>query len=283
MAGSVYFAPAIPIAALVPLANKATMDLATIIGFVLTWGVIIYSMMHASHGAIGAYIKPSEMLLVFGGAIGAALMSMPLHNITGAVGFIKKWIFSKHSHIEHTIKEMVNYAEVARRDGVLALESVAREAPDPFLRRGLQLTIDGTDPEIIERIMRIEIDSMLERHKHGKHFWASMAKFGPGCGLVACLCAQVGMFLHLDGDPAKIGHALAGALTGTLYGALLQNLAAGPIAEKLGLLSKEEAFAKEIMLQGVLSIQAGNNPRVVEMQLMSFLSNKQQAAMPKAA
>ena len=132
--------------------------------------------------------------------------------------------------------------------------------PIAFLRRGLQLTIDGTDPEIIERIMRIEIESMSERHKHGKHFWASIAKFGPGCGLIACLCAQVGMFRHLDGDAAIIGKTLAGALTGTLYGALMQNVFAGPIAEKLGLKSKEELFAKEIILQGVLSIQAGNNP-----------------------
>src|SRR5678815_5920809 len=95
------------------------------------------------------------MFLVFGGSIGAALLSMPLHNLTNAVGFIKKWLFNKEAHVEHIIKEMVNYAETARRDGVLALESVAREAPDPFLRRGLQLTIDGTDPEIIERIMPV--------------------------------------------------------------------------------------------------------------------------------
>jgi chemotaxis protein MotA len=259
------------------------MDLATLIGYILAWGALMYGMHHASEGQIGAYLVPAEALLVVGCALGATMASMPFHSVAGALMCVKKIILSKSAHLEHLIKEMVQYAETARRDGVLALETVAREAPDPFLRRGLQLTIDGTDPEIIERIMRIEIDSMLERHKHGKHFWASMAKFGPGCGLVACLCAQVGMFMHLDGDPGKIGHALAGALTGTLYGALLQNLGAGPIAEKLGVLSKEEAFAKEIMLQGVLSIQAGNNPRVVEMQLMSFLSNKQQNALPKAA
>ena len=131
--------------------------------------------------------------------------------------------------------------------------------------------------------MRIEIEAMTERHKHGKHFWGSIAKFGPGCGLVACLCAQVAMFRNLNGDPGIIGKALAGALTGTLYGALVQNVVAGPIAEKLGLKSKEEAFTKEIILQGVLSIQAGNNPRVVEMQLLSFLSTKQQSTMAKAA
>jgi chemotaxis protein MotA len=259
------------------------MDLATIIGYVLAWGCLAYGAFHASHGAIGAYIKPGEVILVGGCALGAAIASMPLHSITGSLASVKKMLFAGETHVEHLIKEMVQYAETARRDGVLALESVAREAPDPFLRRGLQLTIDGTDPEIIERIMRIEIEAMTERHKHGKHFWASLAKFGPGCGLIACLTAQVAMFKNLAGDPAVIGAALAVALTGTLYGALLQNMIAGPVAEKLGLRSKEEQFSKEVILQGVLSIQAGNNPRVVEMQLLSFLSSKQQATLAKAA
>ena len=259
------------------------MDLATIIGLVLAWGAVVYSMFHCTEGDLGAYLKPGEMLLVFGGSIGAAMLSMPLHNLTGAVGFIKKWLFNKDAHVEHTIKEMVQYAETARRDGVLALESVSREAPDPFLRRGLQLTIDGTDPEIIERILRIEIEAMAERHKHGKHLFHTLAKFGPGFGLMATLIAQVAMFKNLGGDASLIGNALAVALTGTLYGCILQNLIAGPVAEKLALRSAEEVFAKEIVLQGVLSIQAGNNPRVVEMQLLSFLSTKQQATLAKAA
>jgi len=259
------------------------MDLATIIGLVLAWGAVLFSMFHASEGQMGAYFKPNEIFLVLGGSVGAALLSMPLHNLTNAVSFLKKWLFNKEAHVEHTIKDMVQYAETARRDGVLALESVAREAPDAFLRRGLQLTIDGTDPEIIERILRIEIEAMSERHKHGKHLFHTLAKFGPGFGLMATLIAQVAMFLHLDGNASVIGKALAIALTGTLYGCILQNLVAGPVAEKLALRSQEEVFAKEIIMAGVLSIQAGNNPRVVEMQLMSFLSPKQQAAMPKAA
>ncbi|HEX4053217.1 MAG TPA: MotA/TolQ/ExbB proton channel family protein [Tepidisphaeraceae bacterium] len=259
------------------------MDLATVIGLVLAWLAVLWSMFHASEGAMGAYFKPNEILLVLGGSVGAAMVSMPMHAVAGVLAYLKKIVLNKETHIEHVIKEMVQYAETARRDGVLALESVAREAPDPFLRRGLQLTIDGTDPEIIERILRIEIESMSERHKHGKHFFGSLAKFGPGFGLMATLIAQVAMFRNLAGDASVIGNALAIALTGTLYGCMLQNLVAGPMAEKLGLRSHEEVFAKEIMLQGVLSIQAGNNPRVVEMQLMSFLSSKQQAAIPKAA
>jgi chemotaxis protein MotA len=259
------------------------MDLASIFGMILAWGAVLYSMWHCTEGAMGAYFKPGELFLVFGGSLGAAMLSMPMHTVTGAISYVKKWLFNKEAHIEHIIKEMVQYAETARRDGVLALETVAREAPDAFLRRGLQLTIDGTDPEIIERILRIEIDSMVERHKHGKHFFGTLAKFGPGFGLMATLIAQVAMFRALGGDASVIGAALAVALTGTLYGCMLQNLVAGPISEKLAMRSHEEAFAKEIMLQGVLSIQAGNNPRVVEMQLLSFLSSKQQSALPKAA
>src|SRR6478736_7250809 len=259
------------------------MDLATLIGYVLAWGALLYGAHHASHGALTAYIKPGEILLVGGCALGATLASMPLHSVMGALKSTKKMLFSKDAHIEHLIKEMVTYAETARRDGVLALESVAREAPDPFLRRGLQLTIDGTDPEVIERIMRIEVEAMAERHKHGKHLFHTLAKFGPGFGLMATLIAQVAMFRSLGGDASVIGNALAIALTGTLYGCILQNLIAGPVAEKLAMRSQEEVFLKEIVLQGILSIQAGNNPRVVEMQLLSFLSTKQQAALPKAA
>ena len=207
------------------------MDLATIIGLVLAWGAVLFSMFHASEGAMGSYFKPGELFLVFGGSLGAALLSMPLHNITGAVGYIKKWLMNKHAHIEHLIKEMVQYAETAcARDGVLAAGN-GRLAGSPLMRfsaAGLQLTIDGTDPEIIERILRIEIEAMIERHKHGKHLFHTLAKFGPGFGLMATLIAQVAMFRHLDGDASVIGKALAIALTGTLYGCILQNLIAKP-------------------------------------------------------
>src|SRR5437762_13742312 len=117
------------------------MDLATMFGLLLAWGAVVYSMYHASHGALEAYFKLAEIFLVLGGSIGAAMLSMPLHTITGAVSFMKKWIFNKDAHVEHLITQMVQYAETARRDGVLALEAVARDAPDRFLRRGLQLTI----------------------------------------------------------------------------------------------------------------------------------------------
>src|SRR3984957_17686496 len=199
------------------------MDLATLFGVLLAWGAVLFSMWHVTEGAMGAYFKPPELFLVFGGSLGAAMLSMPLHNITGVFNYLKKWAFNKDAHIEHVIKEMVQYAETARRDGVLALETVAREAPDAFLRRGLQLTIDGTDPEIIERILRIEIEAMSEGHKHRNHLFGLLRKFGPALRSMATLIAQVAMFCHLDDHAAVSGKALAIPVTGTLYGCILEN------------------------------------------------------------
>ncbi len=259
------------------------MDIGTVLGYGIAWGALGFGMWHITHGAIGPYIKPTEVILVGGCAVGAAIAGTPLKAIIASLKASKKLFSGGHHDTAHIIKEIVGYAETARRDGVLALEQASKDHPDPFMRRGLQLTIDGTDPEVVERILRIEIDAMIERHKHGKHFWAAVAKFGPGCGLLACLVAQIALFKNLNGDPAAIGSALAVALVGTLYGAMIQNVIAGPIAEKLGFISKEEAFAKEVMMQGLLSIQAGNNPRVVEMQLMSFVTTGQQQVMMRQA
>ena len=141
-----------------------------------------------------------------------------------------------------------------------------------FFAAGCNSPSTAPIPEIIERILRIEIEAMVRTPQARQALFRTLAKFGPGFGLMATLIAQVAMFRTWAATPSVIGKALAIALTGTLYGCMLQNLVAGPIAEKLALARPEEAFAKEIMLQGVLSIQAGNNPRVVEMQLMSFLS-----------
>ena len=259
------------------------MDFGSFLGYGIAWGSLGFGMWHVTHGAIGPYIKPTEVILVGGCALGATVAGTPLGAIVTAFKASKKLFGGAHHDTEHLIKEIVEFAETARRDGVLALEEASKSHPDPFMRRGLQLTIDGTDPEVVERILRIEIDAMTERHKHGKHFWAALAKFGPGCGLLACLVAQIALFKNLDGDAAAIGGALAVALVGTLYGAMIQNVIAGPIAEKLAFLSKEEAFAKEVMMQGLLSIQAGNNPRVVEMQLLSFVTTAKQETMAKAA
>jgi chemotaxis protein MotA len=208
-------------------------------------------------------------------------LSMPLKSILSVGGYVKNWLFTKESSMEELIKQIVGYAEIARRDGMLALEGALKQQPDPFLRKGLQLAMDGTDPATLEQTLRIEIGALAERHRDGKKFFDLMAKFGPGFGLTATLVGQVAMFQNLGGDSASIGKALAVALLGTLYGCLICNVIAGPIGEKLGLRSAEEQFVKEMTLVGVMSIQAGDNPHVVQMKLQAFLSEKQRMGLDK--
>jgi chemotaxis protein MotA len=257
------------------------MDIATIIGIVIAGGSILWAMYEQTHGKLGTFISGEGLVLVFGGSFAAVCLSMPLKSVMSVGGYVKNWLFTKESSMEELIKQIVGYAEIARRDGMLALEGALKQQSDPFLRKGLQLAMDGTDPTTLEQTLRIEIGALAERHRDGKKFFDLMAKFGPGFGLTATLVGQVAMFQNLGGDSASIGKALAVALLGTLYGCLVCNVICGPIGEKLGLRSAEEQFVKEMTLVGVMSIQAGDNPHVVQMKLQAFLSEKQRLGLDK--
>lgn len=255
------------------------MDIATIIGVVIAGGSIIWAMYEQTHGKLSTFISGEGLVLVIGGSFAAVCLSMPFKSVLSVGGYLKNWIFSKEIPVEELIKQVVSYAEIARRDGMLALEGALKQQQDPFLKKGLQLAMDGTDPHTLEDTLRIEIGALSERHRSGKKFFDLMAKFGPGFGLTATLIGQVAMFQNLGGDSASIGKALAVALLGTLYGALICNVICGPIGEKLGLRSAEEQFVKEMTLVGIMSIQAGDNPHVVQMKLQSFLSEKQRQSL----
>ncbi|HEY4328885.1 MAG TPA: MotA/TolQ/ExbB proton channel family protein [Phycisphaerae bacterium] len=171
---------------------------------------------------------------------------------------------------------------------------------DPFLKKGLQLAIDGADPAVIEQVMSIELMSIEERHHHGRKMFELMGKYGPALGLTATLVGQVCMFKEMaapshpaagaegghgggsDNQAASIAKALQIALLGTLYGTIWANVICGPLYDKLTLRSKEELFNKQIIIQGILAIQAGDNPRIVESKLLSFLSAKERAHMAPA-
>lgn len=255
------------------------MDLATVIGLIVACSSIIWAMYEGTEGKLGTFVSGEGVVLVVGGSFAAVCLSMPLKSILSLGGYLRNWLFSKEMPAEEIIKQVVGYAEVARRDGMLALEGALKQQPDPFLKKGLQLAMDGTDPATLEETLRIEISALAERHRSGKKFFDLMAKFGPGFGLTATLVGQVCMFQNLGGDSASIGKALAVALLGTLYGCLICNVICGPIAEKLGLRSAEEQFIKEMTLVGIMSIQAGDNPHVVQMKLQSFLSERQRKAL----
>ncbi|MFA5865645.1 MAG: MotA/TolQ/ExbB proton channel family protein [Phycisphaerae bacterium] len=257
------------------------MDIATLFGILLGFGGLIWAMWVGTEGHMETFFSEEGFVLVIGGSLAAVCMSMPLRSVLDVWGYVKKWLLGKELPIDLLLTNLVSYAEIARRDGMLALEDALKTQADPFLKKGLQLAIDGTDPEIIDQTLRIEINALAERHKKGKKFFELMGKYGPGFGLTATLIGQVAMFRNLGGDSASIGKALAVALLGTLYGCILCNVICGPIADKLSIRSAEEQFVREMTLVGIMSIQSGDNPHVVEMKLQSFLSERQKKALEK--
>jgi len=273
------------------------MDIATIIGFLLAAGGVVFAMYHGTEGDFGAFFSTEGFVLVLGGATGLAVMSMPFHAAKNLPKYLMKCLFHKDVEPSHLIEQIVGFAEVARRDGVLALENSVKATSDPFLKKGLQLAIDGADPAVIEQVMSIELSSIEERHHHGKKMFELMGKYGPALGLTATLVGQVAMFRGMaapaegtggghegggDNQAATIAKALQIALLGTLYGTIWANVICGPLFDKLSIRSKEELFNKQIIIQGILSIQAGDNPRIVESKLLSFLSASQRAHLQTA-
>ena len=281
------------------------MDIATLIGFLIAAGGIVFAMYEGTHGDFIVFFSSEGFVLVMGGAIGLAMMSMPWHASKSVPKYLMKCLFHKEVEPKHLITQIVQFAEIARRDGVLALENSVKSSEDPFMRKGLQLAIDGADPAVIEQVMSIELSSIEERHHHGRKMFELMGKYGPALGLTATLVGQVVMFRNMAGGGSHGGgeHAAAGghggsgggsqaasiasalqiALLGTLYGTVWANLICGPLTDKLAVRSKEELFNKQIIIQGILSIQAGDNPRIVESKLLSFLSAKEREHMQSAA
>jgi chemotaxis protein MotA len=199
-------------------------------------------------------------------------------------GYIRRFFFNKAMPVEQVVKIMGELSEKARRDGILALEPEIEKLNEPFLAAGLKSAVDGVDPATIEATLRLELVAMLERHKAGKKFFDLIKLYGPGYGLVGTLIGQVGMFGQLaTADIGAMGHALAVAVVATMYGAIVANAIAGPIGDKLAGRSGEEIVNREMMLQGILSIQAGDNPRVTQDKMLAFVPQTVRVKMRAAA
>lgn len=250
------------------------MDIATLIGLVAGVGLMLWAIM--SKGDISAFIDPPSAVLVIGGAMAAAMISFPVRNLLGIAKVVRKTIFAKSADPRRLIQDLVGYAEVARRDGILALEDTLRGVDDKFIVTGIQMAIDGTDPEVIEQILLGEWDAVAERHADGKALFANIGKYAPAFGMIGTLVGLVIMLKSMH-DPSRIGDGMAMALLTTLYGALVANLFALPMADKLALRSKDELLLKSIVIKGVMAIQSGDNPRVVEQKLLTFLPYSQRS------
>lgn len=245
------------------------MDTATILGYVT--GVIAVVFIGIGPSEMGAFIEPQSMAIVIGGGIAAALISLPMEYVLNARRVLMHAFFHKSESPIELIKRMVEFAEIARRDGILALENVTDSIQDPFLVKGIQLAVDGTDPELIEQIMNTELENIEARHMDGKKVFDLLTKYTPAWGMIGTLIGLINMLKAGMDDPNALSLGMAVALITTFYGAVIANYLVGPIADKLDIRNSEEMAMKTIVLRGVMSIQSGDNPRIVEQKLKIFL------------
>lgn len=246
------------------------MDIATIIGIVGGLGLIFV--------AIGAdqiiyFISVPSVLIVVGGAMSALMVNYPLSDVIAMINVLKKTLLYKTTPPKEVIPKLVDYASTARRDGILALQSVAAEIDDPFMSKGIQLAIDGAEPQIIMQILETEVEYIKERHRIGADMALTFGTFLPAFGMIGTLVGLVLMLQKLD-DPSTIGPSMAIALITTFYGALLANLVFLPMAGKLKKRSVDEVLLKELITEGIVSIATGDNPRIIEQKLHVFLLPK---------
>lgn len=247
------------------------MDLATIIGIFLAFGLVISAIMMGS--SLFVFVSIPSALIVVGGTLGATLINYPLGHIVGVVGVVKNAFFTKLEGPSETIGKFLEYANRARKEGILSLEPLLKEIDDEYLRKAMQLTVDGVEPQMIQEIMQTEIDYLQERHETGADIFAAMGTYAPALGMIGTVIGLVQMLQSMD-DPGSIGPAMAVALITTFYGAVLANLVFNPISGKLRTRSKEEILLRELALEGILSISKGENPRIIEEKLNGFLPPK---------
>ena len=244
------------------------MDLGLLFGFLGTWALLIWALL--AGGQMGIYIDLPSVVLVIGASATVMFMAFPAGTVRKLISVAKKAFFHQSRPIEQLIEDMVSYAEIARRDGSLSLENTTKDIDDPFIVRGIQMAVDGTDPELIEQIMNNELDNLVERHESGKGLFDTLGKYAPAFGMIGTLVGLVAMLANLS-DPASLGAGMAVALITTLYGAIIANAVALPIAERLGRRSADEVLYKTVIIKGVMAIQSGDNPRIVEQKLRTFL------------
>lgn len=248
------------------------MDIATIAGLLL--GLVFFALSvildKGVSGLVAFWNAPSIMITV-GGAVASVMIIHPMDKFINGFKAVSKVFQNQVMDEGAIIKNIIELSNVARKEGLLALEEAADGIDDSFLKKGIMLVVDGTDPELVRNILETELIFIGGRHKEVANFWDKIAEMGPAWGMIGTLIGLINMLGSLD-DPSAIGPAMAVALLTTMYGSLLANLFAAPFAEKMRIRSGQEMLLKEVMIEGLLSIQAGENPRVIEEKLKAFLS-----------
>jgi chemotaxis protein MotA len=253
------------------------MDLGTIVGIGGGVGMIIFGIL-TNGGSIGSYVNIPSLIMVLGGSFTAMLVANPLSRMLGFVKFFKIALNMPNYEEGRIIASLVSFSEKARREGLLALEDDLEEVEEEFLRKGIQLVVDGTDPEVIKSILYNDLNQMQERHDVGIKIFDNWGKIAPAFGMIGTLAGLIAMLANMQ-DTSSIGSGMALALITTFYGAIFANLIFIPLKSKLEDRDKMESLVREIMIEGILSIQSGDNPRILEQKLVSFLAPDQREAV----
>lgn len=246
------------------------MDLATLIGLIGAFGIVLASILIG--GSAGTFINTPSLLLVLGGTVLVTMMKFSLSKFLGATSIAVKAFLHKPSSPEELIENAVELAKSARQGGLLALEDAV--VRDDFMKSGLGLLIDGHPADVVRSMLSKDLNQTLQRHSDGQDIFKAIGDVGPAMGMIGTLIGLVQMLANMD-DPKQIGPAMAIALLTTLYGAILANMVALPIADKLSLRSREENVRKSLIIDALLSIQSGQNPRVIENMLETYLPRSQ--------
>lgn len=248
------------------------MDIATILGVISAFGLMCIAI--SMGGGIQLFINIPALMIVVGGTLGATMINYPVKDVLGVFKVVKKALFAKKISVTELIKRFVTFAKKSRKEGILALEGDIKDENDEFLRKGVQLAIDGLEPQEIGEILETEIDFVRSRHQLGAEIFITMGTFSPALGMIGTLIGLVQMLQTMD-DASKIGPAMAVALLTTFYGSIMANIVCLPIAGKLRTRSKEEVLTKEMAIQGIASLSNGDNPRILEQKLQAFIPPNQ--------
>ncbi|MBX0359062.1 flagellar motor protein MotP [Halobacillus sp. Nhm2S1] len=247
-------------------------DLLTPIGITVGFAMVMFGIMaNAGFGGFKSFIQVSSILIVLGGLAAAILVNFNMNEVKLTFRVTKEAFKTSDMNLRELITLFVSLSEKARREGLLALETELEEVEDPFIKKGILLAVDGIEPEVINDIMKAEIVAVEERHQRGRAIIEKAGEYAPAWGMIGTLIGLVLMLQSLS-NPATLGPQMAVALLTTFYGTLLANLVFIPMAGKLENKTYEEIFIKQVIIEGVIGVQSGQNPKILEEKLSAFLS-----------
>ncbi|BCA79116.1 MotA/TolQ/ExbB proton channel family protein [Desulfuromonas sp. AOP6] len=245
------------------------MDLSTILGIMAAFALMISAIMMG--GSIFLFINIPSIVIVMGGTIGATLVHYPFKNVFRAFAVLKKAFFHKNESPNEIIARLITLATKARKEGILSLQMAMNDIEDAFFLKGLQMAVDGQEPETLKEMLDREIEYIQERHEDGADIFLAMGTYAPAMGMIGTLIGLVQMLQTMD-DPSTIGPAMAVALLTTFYGAVIANVICIPVAGKLKNRSQSEVLLKTLIAEGMKSILVGENPRIMEQKLHAFVA-----------